>query len=402
MTSIKLKFQATSACRKDGSLYFQVIHNRKTRRIKTEWRIFPNEWDDNAGEIVASHLLPTNRRETLEFIRTNIANEQFRLGMVVKRLEESKALYSVDDIVSLYNRAPNEQITVFEYIQTQIDRLKQLQRERTADTYRQALSSFKKFRKSVDLHFDIIDSDIIERYERYMKGRNLCRNTTSFYIRILRSIYNRAVNDRLTIQRSPFRHVYTGIDKTSKRAIGIDEIKRIKNLDLTNQPTLELARDIFLFSFYMRGMSFIDIAYLRKQDLSHGYVAYTRKKTGQQLVVKWEKQMQEVVDKHPSNNQYMLPIIEIQDGTERKQYLNKMLLVNRKLKQIADMTGMATPLSMYVSRHSWASIARSKNISMSIISLGMGHENEETTKIYLASIQTNMVDDANIKILSEL
>ena len=260
-----------------------------------------------------------------------------------------------------------------------------------------------KFRNGEDLFFDIIDEALICQYESHLRIFGLCRNTTSFYLRVFRSVYNRAVDDGLTEQSNPFKRVYTGVDKTSKRAISLKEIKKIKDLDLSSTPTLDFARDMFLFSFYMRGMSFIDIAYLKKKNLSNGFVVYNRRKTGQQLVVKWEKQMEAIANKHlNSNNPFLFPIITKEDGTERKQYLNKMMLINRYLKKIAELAKIPIPLTMYVARHSWASIAQAKNVPMQAISLGMGHDNEETTRIYLASIQTNVIDNANNKILNML
>ena len=177
---------------------------------------------------------------------------------------------------------------MFEYINKQIDRLYISGKERTSETYRQVLHSFMKFRNNEDLDFDMINDNLIEQYERFMRMADLCRNTTSFYMRTLRSIYNRAVSDGFTTQTEPFKRVYTGVDKTAKRALNLCEIKRLKDLNLEKLPSLDFARDIFMFSFYMRGMSFIDIAYLKKKNLSDGYVVYNRKKTGQQLVVKWE------------------------------------------------------------------------------------------------------------------
>ena len=167
-------------------------------------------------------------------------------------------------------------------------------------------------------------------------------------------------------------------------------------MNLRDEPKLDFARDLFLFSFYMRGMSFIDIAYLKKTNLSDGYVTYNRKKTGQQITIKWEKEMEEIINKYTDkSNTFLFPIIERNDGTERRQYLNK-------LKKIAQLAGVSTPLSLYVARHSWASIAQAKNVPLRTISLGMGHDNEETTRIYLSSIQSNIVDKANSKILSLL
>ena len=403
MTSIKLKFRTHTDSTKEGALYFQIIHDRVVKQVKTDYRIYSHEWDKQRIEIVKEFPFSEPRNEALKVIRDKVVWEQHKLEQIVKALEDSGRAYTANDIIRRYKEAASDKTTVFEYMRRQSERMKMLGKVRTGETYQQTLRSFMKFRNGVDLYFDMLDADMVEQYESYMRANNLSRNTTSFYMRILRCIYNRAVEDGLTQQSNPFKRVYTGVDKTAKRAIMLKEIKRIKELELTDKPDLDYARDIFLFSFYLRGMSFVDLAYLRKKDLANGYITYIRKKTGQQLSIRWERSMQEIVDKYPENpTQYLLPIITRQDGTERKQYLNKILFVNRKLKQVARLAKISTPLTMYVSRHSWASIAKSKNVPLSVISEGMGHDNEETTRIYLAAIQTNQIDDANRRILKEL
>lgn len=403
MASIKLKFRAHTNNTKEGALYFQVIHRRVVKQIKTGYRIYEYEWDKQANDIVRTSLFSDARNEVLKIICDKVAWEQRRLEQIIKSFENTGKPYKAGDIIKRYKESALDKTSVFEYMRRQSERMKKLGRVRTGETYRQALSSFMRFRNGVDLYFDMLSADMVEQYESYMRTNCLSRNTTSFYMRILRCIYNRAVDERLAVQTTPFKRVYTGVDKTAKRAITLKEIKRIKELDLTSTPDLDYTRDIFLFSFYLRGMSFIDLAYLRKKDLANGYITYIRKKTGQQLTIRWEKSMQDILNKYPENpTQYLLPIITRQDGTERQQYLNKTLFVNRKLKQIARLANIATPLTMYVSRHSWASIAKSKNIPISIISEGMGHDNEETTRIYLSSIQTNQIDEANNLILKEL
>ena len=403
MASIKLKFRAHTDSTKKGALYFQVIHERVVKQVKTDYRIYSPEWDKPRGEIVKELSFSEPRNEALKVIRDKVVWEQHKLEQIVKALEDSGRAYTANDIIRRYKESASDKTTVFEYMRRQSERMKKLGRVRTGETYQQTLRSFMKFRNGVDLYFNMLDADMVEQYESFMRANNLSRNTTSFYMRILRCIYNRAVEDELVQQAEPFRRVYTGVDKTAKRALTLKEIKRIKELELTDKPDLDYARDLFLFSFYLRGISFIDLAYLRKKDLANGYITYIRKKTGQQLTIRWERSMQEIVDKYPENpTQYLLPIIARQDGTERKQYLNKILFVNRKLKQVAKLAKISMPLTMYVSRHSWASIAKSKNVPLSVISEGMGHDNEETTRIYLAAIQTNQIDDANRRILKDL
>lgn len=403
MASIKLKFRAHTDNTKEGALYFQIIHDRAVKQVKTNYRIYGCEWDKQRCDIVKDFPLSAARNKALKIIRDKVAWERRKLEQIVKSFESSGNYYTANDIIRSYKASASDKTTVFEYMRRQSERMNTLGRVRTGETYRQTLRSFMRFRNGVNLYFDMLDADMVEQYESYMRSNHLSRNTTSFYMRIMRCIYNHAAEEGLVQHTDPFKRVYTGVDKTAKRAITLKEIRRIKELDLTDNPDLDYARDIFLFSFYLRGMSFIDLAYLRERDLSNGYITYIRKKTGQQLTIRWERSMQEIIDKYPENpTPYLLPIITKQDGTERKQYLNKILFVNRKLKQIAQLAKIATPLTMYVSRHSWASIAKSKNVPLSVISEGMGHDNEETTRIYLASIQTNQIDDANRRILKEL
>lgn len=243
----------------------------------------------------------------------------------------------------------------------------------------------------------------MEAYEAWHKLRGNSPNTISFYTRILRAVYHRAIEDGIIEDRNPFRHVYTGVDKTVKRAIPLVYVKKIKALDLSLSLPLDYARDMFLMSFYLRGMSFIDMTFLRKADLKNGYVVYRRRKTGQRLTIEWTQEMQVILDKYQENpTQYLLPIIKTVGINERCAYRNIGYNINRSLKKIARMVGISIPLTMYVARHSWASAAKAKGIPISVISEGMGHDSEATTQIYLASLDTSIVDKANSLILSSL
>ena len=219
--------------------------------------------------------------------------------------------------------------SVFNFISDQVQYKKQLGKIRSSETYQSTLNSFMHFRNHIDLTFAMIDSDLIESYEAEMRNRGLSRNTTSFYMRILRTNYRLAVEKGLTSDCHPFKKVYCGIDKTMKRSISLKDIKRIKEADLSGMSHLDYARDMFVFSFCTRGMSFIDMAYLRKKDVNNGYLIYRRRKTGQMLTIEWTRQMQEVIEKYPSNpTQYLLPIIMREDGNERRQYQNQMTKIN--------------------------------------------------------------------------
>ncbi len=159
-----------------------------------------------------------------------------------------------------------------------------------------------------------------------------------------------------------------------------------------------------MLSFYLRGMSFIDMAFLRKKDLSMGCLTYVRRKTGQRLSIAWTREMQAVVGKYfIGKSDYLLPILSDFSGcSERSAYRNAGYNINRNLKRIGRMVGAPFALTLYVARHSWASIAKHKGIPLGVISEGMGHESESTTRIYLASLDNTLVDKANALILRSI
>ena len=290
-----------------------------------------------------------------------------------------------------------------------VQRKAALNKIRTAETYASALRSFMRFREGADLPLSDLTPFLIQRYEAWLLASGVSPNTSSFYLRKLRSAYNLAVDEGLVTQQFPFRQVYTGKSKTIKRAVSAKVLRKIQTLSLSDKPYQAFARDLFLFSLYTRGMSFIDMAYLRKSDLHDGILTYRRHKTGQQLSIRWEPCMKELLfrlGKHlPNlNKKYLLPLIsrEGNQASLRRQYLRAQQRTNYALKRMCEDAGITPAITMYVARHSWATLAQSNHVPISIISSGMGHDSERTTRIYLASIDTNSIDNANRKILKGL
>ena len=405
MATVKIKWRPSTIEGKAGMIYYRIIHNRVVRQLKTEYKIFADEWSDAHGVLVISC---EDRSGILASIQERIAWDLKRLNAIIERFDNRNRTYTADDVVAAFT---TQSQSFFDFMRSVIIKLKTLNKHRTAENYITTLNSFAQFRGDEDFLLGEITSDLMMRYEAYLISRGVTKNTSSFYMRILRAVYNRAVEQELTEQRNPFKHVYTGLDKTVKRAISFAAIKRIKALDLSLQPTLDFAREMFLFSFYTRGMSFLDMAYLRKSDLKNGVITYRRRKTGQQLAIKWESCMQEITDKYKWNNTYrsmssdspyLLPILKLPFDNSRILYRSVLQQINKSLKMVAKLAKIDIPLTMYVARHSWASIARSKHIPISVISEGMGHDSEATTQIYLASLDTAIIDRANRLILKDL
>ena len=402
MATVKVKLRASSLKSKEGTLFYQVIHCRVARQINTGYKLYPREWNSQTMEIVFLPDVENNRRNYLASLQDSLREDVWRIEKIISRFDRAGMVYTADEVVKQY-LATTVTGGFIAFTRDTIRLMRQIGKPRTAERYATVMNSFKRFLGENDVFLDEVDSNLMVRYETFLKARGICPNSISYYMRGLRAIYNRAVEKELTGQRSPFKHVYTGIDKTVKRAVPLKIIRQIRELALTLFPTMDFARDIFLFSFYTRGMSFIDMAFLKKRDLQNGILSYRRHKTNQQLFIKWEKPMQEIIDKYDfPETPYLLPIIKNTGTDEWRQYKNAAHLVNDKLKKLGERLELPIPLTSYVARHAWASIAKSKNIPVSTISEAMGHDSENTTRIYLASLDTSVVDKANSLILNSL
>lgn len=400
MATIKVIYRRSSKGNGGGTLFYRIIHKRKSRQIHTGYRVECNEWDDESESIVMTNDIC--RTDFLKSAHSSLQNGKIRLTQIVAAFEKSGVVYSVDDVVDKF-LAPDSVIGFLSFARNLISCLKQMGKTRCAEHYTAAINSFRRFKCDVEVTFQEFDSNLLQGYECFLKKDGLIPNSISYYMRNLRAIYNKAVDEGLTEQSNPFKHVYTGIAKTVKRAVSLQTIKALNGLDLRRDPLSELARDLFLFSFYTRGMAIVDIAYLRKDNLKDGILTYRRQKTNRQLSIRWEPQMQEIVNKHSDkDSDFLFPLIDSRQPDYRKQYLKAYTKLNRHLKRIGKQIGLANPLTFHRSRHSWASIAMENSVPLSVICEGMGHDSEKTTRIYLASLDSSVVDKANSDILKLL
>lgn len=401
MATIKLKFRASSVEEKEGTLYYQVIHKRNVKWISTDYHVFQNEWDEKAANIT----IPLNgeRVQKLLLIKSAIARELRQRKRTLDRLETSSEELTLNELCEAFSQLPPCK-TVFTFLEEQVERQERMQKHGTANTYISTYRRFKEYRQNKDLFFDELTPDMIEEYEAWLANRNQKPNTIRFYLRTLNTLFCKAANNgMLSEERKLFSHVRLSYATTTKRALSEADILALQNLKLEAGTTLAFARDMFMF--YMRGMPFVDIAYLKKSNLKNGILTYRRKKTNQPLLVEWEQVHQEIVERYAHQTEgspYMFPIIKQTDGTEYKQYKRVQEKVNRTLKKLGIMIGLKTPLTAYVARHSWASIARDMNIPIPVISEGMGHQSYKTTQVYLNSIDVSKISEANRTIIQRI
>lgn len=402
MATVKTKLRLSTVAGRPSSIIYQITHRRIVRQITTDYKVFPEDCKTGVSMIISVNDEAMGRLRVPRIISQKIRWDLQRLNMIISKYENGHCEYSADMIVDAF-QCMEKELSLFNIMQKSIIRLLQQNRIGTAKNYSAALGSFRNFRCNEDIPIDAIDYAVMEDYQSYLRMKGLALNSISFYMRILRAVYNHSVESGIISDRKPFRHVFTGMEKTFKRAISIKNIRFIKDLDLSFKPNLEFARDMFMFLFYCRGMSFIDAAFLKKSDVVDNILFYRRHKTGQQLRIRMVPVIKDILDRYSdSQSPYLLPIITVSGKDGRIQYEAALRRINNGLRTIAKMLGMDTPLTTYVTRHAWASIAKAKNIPITVISDALGHDSIATTQIYLASIDATMIDKANEMIINDL
>lgn len=303
-----------------------------------------------------------------------------------------------------------------ELVNSIVEKMKEQGKFKTASNYLTAVRSWNRFIGKDDWLFSDINKDTVESYQRWLKERGVCPNTASAYMRALRALYHRACeHDSVETRTDVFTRVYTGRAKTTKRGVTQEVILQLHALQLNPNSSLALARDIFIFSFYAMGMPFVDIAYLKKEQVREGFIRYARHKTGQRIKVALLPAMRDIIHRYEQeDSEYVFPILSstcptsISDSTvsinERlhKLYRVRLRQYNYSLKRLSEKLGSSFHLSSYVVRHSWASIAYQHHLDIGMIGKALGHTKPSTTLIYIKSLEAPDLGAANHTLMEEL
>ena len=376
----------------DGTypIVLQVIKDRKRKLLSLGYSSYINQWDEENNK-------PNKKHPNYKELAVLLQKKLYEANKLIIELDEKGDPYTVEDII--FRLKPNtSNMTVFKYSEALIKKLEKSNKIGNSKVYETTLKVFKKFRKDTDLTFEQLSYRIIKDFEESLLEREIKINSISVYLRTLRSIYNSAIKDKIVQENQyPFKNYKIKNAVTTKRAISKNDINKIRAIDLKVGSELDKARDFFLFCFNMRGMSFIDMAYLRNRAIVNGRLTYARKKTGQKFSIKLTPEAEKIIKKYSYNDKpdgYVFQILD-RKGYEYLDYKNALRLTNKKLKILGEMAGCSIPISTYVSRHSWATIAKRAGIPTAVISEGLGHDSEKTTQIYLDSFENKVLDDAN-------
>ena len=225
MATVKIKLRPSSVEGKAGVIFYQITHNRKTQHITTRLRVQPFDWNADKEKLEPS---APNRSMIQNCIDCDVA----LLRSLISNLDTCRMNYSVNDIISRY-KSPQNHILVLDYMRMQIEQLRTANRLGTAKNYEKTMCSFGEFLGDIKLPLPAMTEQVIAAYNVFLIRRGLVRNSVSFYMRVLRAVYNKAVRQKLIEQTHPFTEVYTGIDRTRKRAVA----ESVKKFFYSPEPT---------------------------------------------------------------------------------------------------------------------------------------------------------------------
>ncbi|MFH0761432.1 MAG: site-specific integrase [Bacteroidota bacterium] len=378
---------------KDGThpIAIQIVHDRKRQIIATGYSAKPNQWNDNDKEVRANY--PNSAR-----VNTFLTKKLAAAKAILLEFQTAGRPFTLEQVVNKV-RDIKPSTTVFEYTDAVIAQLESEGHIGNSRVYKAVLGVFKKYRKGRDLEFTDLDVKLLLAFQSYLVQGGAKPNTVSNYIRTLRAIYNRAMKEGFVSEEQyPFKKVRVNTVKTIKRAVSKEQIDAIRDLAIPQYSQMALVRDVFMFSFYTRGMNLVDVVYLKVSDIIGDRITYTRKKTKQHFSIKRTEKIDNIIHRYndlSNPDAFIFPIVKRTGYEGYLDYLNFKRLVNRKLEVIGKEVGIQIPLTTYVARHSWATIAKRSGIATAIISEGLGHETEETTQIYLDSFENDVLDKAN-------
>jgi integrase len=418
-TSVKLRLRESTRTQGSGVLVIHVTHNRKTRSVTISNRLAVQEWDEEKQKVITDMGVSPGRSKELSSLQRKINKDLRIMAETVKSLEDYGS-FTASDVIAAF-RKKHEGGLFCEFTFKIADKLHDLGRFGTSHAYAAAAKSFFRFLSGKDIRLNKIDASLMKEYEVYLTANKCKRNTVSCYMRSLRASFITAVRGKVvdTKRENPFGCVFTGNESTEKRAVNEKSIRKlcaVRNR-IENSPanaSLILSCDLFLFSFFTQGMPFADIARLKKENIKSGHIWYCRQKTGQKICIRLEKCMKRIIKKYSGNDsEFVFPILSgIPSGNLKesrefkeacwKKVQSSLATYNSRLKQLAKLTGIEENLTSYVPRHSWATIASHQGIPVSIISRGMGHESEKTTRIYIAQLDYSDVGDANHRVLERI
>lgn len=429
MAKITLKLDKRKNCKKsDGTfpVVLSLIHKSKTRPIGLKYSFSLENWDEQKSAPIGI--------KDAKYIKAKLDDYLMKAQLFLNGLGIEAELWSVQDlkvrvqsemfstssttekVKMRFESIRKTSISLTEYGERKINRLRISKKNGNADVIEDSLSSLRRFRKQQNIDFAEVDENFLKDFSAYCYSRNNKASTISVYLRPIRTLFNEAIGEGIISgDLYPFKSFkIPKAAKTKKRALRVSDIETIRELELKPFSAIWKARHYFLFMFNNMGINFIDLVKLKKNQIAraeynmdgnliNGRITFDRTKTKNAFSIKLTSESIEILNDFniadKLQDDFVFPFCYEESQKGRDRYKQQRKRVNRKLREIAKLSNITEDITTYYARHSWATIAKRKMIPVTMISEALGHSDLKTTQIYLDSFDNEDLDAANESIV---
>ena len=389
----------TRRIKSDGTynIIYRITHQKKVYTINSRRSILEQYWNYEQSEI-------NKKYPNYKLINLKLLKGYFKIEKAILTLDDDFTIEKLRNIIK--GEATNQTKSFKEFAQELIDQMIKEGRTGNALVYQTAVNRLISF-SGEQITFDRIDYKLLTEFIHHLKVEGLKTNSISNYLRSIRAIYNKAIKHRIVDRdKYPFYDISIKSQRTANRAISKADIMQLNSLPLVESSPSWRALKYFMLSFYLRGISFTDMAYLKQTNIIEGRIHYERRKTHKLYSVKLFTPAVEIIRSFYGDHQeYLLPVLPnstIEDSVEAKKVLRQWIkTTNHYLKRLSQRINSEIPITTYCSRHSFASIAKHLGYSNEIIAEALGHEyGNKVTAIYLDAFDNDVLDQMHYDIIS--
>jgi integrase/recombinase XerD len=392
----------TRRAKSDGSfnVIFRLTHHRKVYTVNSGISVQETFWDPEKSIILKTH-------PNAKLLNFNLTKEYFKIQEATLKIDEQD--FNIHKLRVLINReTKNEVNNSFKaFSELIINQMMDVNRTGNAIVYKTAVNRLLAFYGNDNLTFKQLDYVLLDKFSHHLAKNGLKQNSISNYFRSIRAIYNKAIKAKI-VERAdyPFTEITIKSEATAKRAISSFDIKELQNLPVEKGTNAYRSLNCFMLSYYLRGISFTDMAYLTNDNIIGDRLYYKRRKTHKNYNVKLYPQALEVLDELKFDGcKYLLPILKNdveEDSIQAKKIIQQFIKVtNKHLKSLSDMAGLNSCVTTYTTRHSFATRAKKLGYSNELIAEALGHQyGNKITNIYLDDFDTDVVDAMHLKVIS--
>lgn len=381
-------------------LVVRVEHAGRRKQLHTGIRLPASSLPEPGDRVVPASGVD---REAAQRINAALRRTTDQLSRRVSLLETSGHPFTVEEIcdgISFEGEGAPQDLFCFFRLQSELKAA--AGKYATHQLYAAVLHSLRGYSGVGRFPFGLLSRDFVSGYLACLSRQGLCSGTISKYMAVFRTVCFRAVCRGVSLNREQlFSGVRRPVGATAKRAVDKSVLSAISQLDLGDSTSLRYATDLFLFSFFARGMSLVDILHLRSENVCGGRLRYYRAKCGTQITLAVTPQMQSILDRYrpaEGESDFLFPTLRgfgRNAEAEYRAYRATLRATNRALSKISDMMSLEVPLTTYVARHTWATNAKKSRIPIPVIQEALGHTSIRTTEIYLQHFETGMIDRIN-------